>query len=198
MRIFGTLLLILLLGAGGVWWFRDSLPFVGRDGTVEVSRQAADDAAEKLEGLRPGAAPVRLSSAELSSLLRYRAPAWAPARLRDPAVRITGDTLYISAMIPTDDIPSHPDLDRVRGLLPDSARVEVAGSVRSIGGSRAALAVRQVEFAGIPIPERYYPPMLDRLGRRDVPGLAPEEMALPLPPGVREVRVEDDYLILFP
>ena len=198
MRILGVLLVLLLLAGGAAWWLRDSLPFLQTTETVEVSPEAADEAAEKLAGLRSGGAPIRLSSVELSSLLRYRAPEWAPASIREPAVHISGDTLHVSGTIPTDHIPSHPDLERVRGLLPDSARVEVAGSVRTVQDGRAALAVRQVAFAGIPIPERYFPPMLERLPGGGAPDLGPEELGLPLPPGVTEVRVENGYLILIP
>jgi hypothetical protein len=198
MKIIGTLLVLLLLLGGAAWWFRDSIPFLDPGERTEVSMEAAADAEEKLQRMRTDGEPARLSSVELSSLLRYRSPEWAPAELRDPDVQMSGDTMRVGATIPTDRLPSHPDLDRVRSLLPDSARVEVSGSVRSLGSGRAALAVRQVEFAGIPIPERYYPPMLERFGRTDDAELAPTEMALALPAGVSEVRVENGYLILIP
>ena len=196
-RLF-ILLIVLLLAGGAAWWFRDSIPFLDRGERVEVSPEAAADAEAKLARMRTDGQPIRLSSVELSSLLRYRGGEWAPAELREPQVQIKGDTLMVSAVIPTDRIPSHPDLDRVRSLLPDSARVEVAGSVRSLGAGRAAMEVRQVEFAGIPIPERYYPPMLERIGRQDEPDLTSTEMGLKLPPGVSEVRVENGYLLLIP
>jgi hypothetical protein len=198
MKLLATLLVVLLLAGGAAWWFRDSIPFLDRDERVEVSPEAAAEAEAKLARMRSDGQPVRLSSVELSSLLRYRGAEWSPAALRDPEVLMSGDTLTVSAIIPTDNLPSHPDLDRVRSLLPDSARVEVAGSVRSLGSGRAALAVREVEFAGIPIPERYYPPMLERIGRREEADLGAAEMALPLPPGVSEARVEDGFLLLIP
>lgn len=198
MRILGAILLVLLLAGGAAWWFRDSLPFLDRAESVEVSPEAADRAADKLARLRSEHEEIRLNSVELSSLLRYRGTKWFPAVVRNPDLRMSGDTVVVAATIPTDRIPSHPDLDRVRDLLPDSARIQVEGAVRMLDGGRAALTVQEVEFAGIPIPERYYPPMLERLGRTDEPGLAPEEMALPLPAGVSEVRVEDGYLILVP
>jgi hypothetical protein len=198
MKRFFLLLTVLLLAGGAAWLFRDSIPFFDRSERVEVSPEAAAEAEAKLARMRADGQPVRLTSVELSSLLRYRGGEWAPAELREPEVQIAGDTLMVSALIPTDRIPSHPDLDRVRSLLPDSARVEVAGSVRSLGAGRAAMEVRQVEFAGIPIPERYYPPMLERIGRHDEPDLTPTEMGLQLPPGVSEVRVENGYLLLIP
>lgn len=198
MRLLGALLVLLLLAGGAAWWFRDSLPFLDRTEPVEVSPEAAAQARAKLARLGDGDS-VRLSSVELSSLLRYGSPEWVPVGLTSPEIQMNGDTMLVAAIIPTDRIPSHPDLDRVRSLLPDSARVEVVGSVRTLdGGGRGALTVRQVEFAGIPIPERYYPPMLEQIGRGEEPGLAETEMALPLPSGVSEVRVEDGFLLLIP
>ena len=198
MKIFSVLLVVLLLLGGLAWWYRDLLPFGDGAESVEVSEEAAAMAEDKLAQMREDGEPVRLSSVELSSLLRYRSPSWAATSVSDPEVQMAGDTLWVAGTIPTDRIPPHPDLDRVRGLLPDSARLEVRGSVRSLGSGRAALAVRQVEFAGIPIPDRYYATMLDRLGRSDEAGLAPEEMSLPLPPGITEARVEGGYLVLIP
>ena len=109
-----------------------------------------------------------------------------------------GDTLRLAATIPTSGIPSHPDVDRIRDLLPDSARLEVEGRLRTLSNGRAALDVREVELAGIPIPERYYPPMLERFGRSGAPGLLPTELDVPMPPGVSQVRVENGFLVLIP
>lgn len=197
MKIFSALLAVLLLLGGLAWWYRDQLPFGGGE-RLEVSEEAAEKAEEKLARLRDEGEPVRLSSVELSSLLRYRTPAWAASAVSDPEIQMAGDTLWVAGTVPTDRIPPHPDLDRVRALLPDSARVELRGNVRSLGSGRAAIDVQQVEFAGIPIPERYYPPMLERLGRGGATGLGPSEMPLPLPPGITEARVEDGYLVLIP
>ena len=199
MKRISTVLLLLLLIGGAAWWFRDSLPLPWGGGVAtEVSPEAADDAEEKLAGLRAGQSEIRLSSTELSSLLIYRRPGWAPEAVRSPLVEMRGDTLRFAATIPTSGIPSHPDVDRIRDLLPDSARLEVEGRLRTLGGGRAALDVREVELAGIPIPERYYPPMLERFGRSGASGLLPTELDLPLPPGVSEVRVEDGFLVLIP
>lgn len=197
MKTIGVLLLLVLVG-GAAWWFRDLLPFGGTGESVEISQEAAQSAEDKLVRMQEHDETARLSSAELTSLLRFRSPSWASNSVGDPEVRMRGDTLHLSGTIPTDRIPQHPDLDRVRGLLPDSAKVEVEGHMRTLDGGRAALELRQVSFAGIPIPERYYPTMLERLGRHDEVGLSPSEMALPLPPGVSDARIEGGYLILIP
>jgi hypothetical protein len=44
-----------------------------------------------------------------------------------------------------------------------------------------AVDIGQVTFAGIPIPARYYPDVLQRFGRSDEPGLAPTAIGITLP-----------------
>lgn len=198
MKILRSLLLLLVLVGGLAWYYRDSLPFGSGSERVEVSLEAAEIAEGKLDRMIREGEPARLSSVEVSSLLRFRATGWTPDLLHDPRVLMAGDTIRVLATVPVDQLPSQPDLDRVRALLPDSVEVEVSGSIRSIGTDRAALNVRRVEFAGIPIPERYFGVMLERFGRRAEDGLAPTEMAVPLPPGVKAIGVEDGYLVLTP
>lgn len=197
-RIAGALLLALVLVTGLGWWFRDSLPFLRQRDATEVSPEAAAVAEEKLGRLRDDREAVSLNSIELSSLLRYRNPGWADDVLQEPSVELSGDTVRLHGKVATARLPSHPELDRVRGLLPDSAQVDVAGGLTSSRDGRAVLDVRSVEFAGIPIPSRYYPSILEGLGRRTEPGQSPSSMSLPLPPGAETARVENGRLLLTP
>jgi hypothetical protein len=194
----GLVFLLALLGAG--WWFRDDiLRLVGREREpVEVSPEAAAIAEEKIERLRTEGDTARLSSVEVSSLLRYRGPAWLSQRVHEPDVRFASDTVRVGGTIATSELPSHPELDRVRVLLPDSSRVDIAGGLTALPSGRMAMEIGEVKFAGIPIPVRYYPDVLQRFGRQDEPGLAPTAIAVPLPDGVGGARVEGGYLVLTP
>lgn len=195
-RWIGLLLLLLLALLALGWWISDRMD---RDrAPVEVSVEAAEAAERKIERLRSDGEEVRLSGVELSSLFRYRAPVWAVNGVEEPEVEMMADTLVLSGTVATDRLPSHPELDRIRGLLPESSRIEVTGLVRSFDAGRVALDLRQVEFAGIPIPSRYYPEVLERIGRRDEPGLEPTALALRLPEGVGSARVEGGHLVLTP
>jgi hypothetical protein len=194
----GLVVLLALLGAG--WWFRDDiLRLVGREPEpVEVSPEAAALAEGKIDRLRTDGDTARLSSVEVSSLLRYRGPAWLGQRFHEPSVAFAADTARVSGTIATSELPSHPELDRVRVLLPDSSRVELSGVLDRLPSGRMAVEIDRVTFAGIPIPARYYPDVLERFGRRDEPGLAPTAIAVDLPPGVGGARVEGGYLVLTP
>lgn len=192
-----VLVLLLVLGAVGLWWFRGSLG--ARDeASAEISEASAAIAEAKLLQLRDRQEPISLSEVELSSLMRYRAPLWAINLVDEPYVELSGDTLHLVGTVATDNVPSHPELDRVRPILPDSSKVAVTGHLRALSDGRAALEIHQVDFANIPIPNRYYPVFLDRMGRTDEPGLSPTAVALSLPAGARTARVENGHLLLFP
>jgi hypothetical protein len=198
-RIAAVVAVVAVAAVAG-WWWRDQLAglWAGESEPLVISPEAAAAAEEKLVRLREDGEPAVLSETEISSLLRFRSPAWASGAFREPTVRIAGDTLVLSGVVPTDRLPSHPDLDRVRPLLPDSSDVEVSARLRSIGPGRAALEIEEVEFAGLPVPRRLYGDVLDGLGRRAEPGLAPNAIALALPSGVGSARVQDGRLVLTP
>jgi hypothetical protein len=192
----GVVLLIVLALLALGWWLSDRAE--RHRVPVEVAIEAAEAAERKIDRLRSNGEEVQLTGVELSSLFRYRAPVWAVSGVDNADVEMSGDTLTVSGMVATDRLPSHPELDRIRGLLPESSRIEITGQVRPFRRGSAALRIDDVQFAGIPIPSRYYPDVLERIGRQPEPGLEPEALALRLPEGVSTARVEGGRLILTP
>lgn len=199
-RLAGGVLVALLALAGLGWWYRGELAgLLGlEEAPLEVSAEAAASAEVKIRRIQTEGDTVRLSPVELTSLLRFRAPASALQTLNEPEVAMSGDTLRLSGKLATDRLPSHPELDRVRLLLPDTARLVVTGGLRTYGHGGTALVIEGVEFAGIPIPRRYYPTVLQRVGRRAEAGLEENAVGVRLPPAVRSARVEDGFLVLTP
>jgi hypothetical protein len=193
-------LLIVAILAGVGYMYRDQVMALwgGSENATEASPEVAAEAQEKLDQLRAGGDSVRLSGVEITSLLRYRSPAAMLQMIHDPTVQIVGDTLRLTGMVPTDRLPADPNLDRIRLLLPDTAKVSVRGTLQASGGGEAAFGVEGVEFAGVPIPPRYYSMMLERLGRRDRPGLDPGAVSFRLPARVATARVADGFLVLTP
>jgi hypothetical protein len=167
-------------------------------GPTDVSAAAAASAEDKLERLRSEGVEARLSGAELTSLFLYRPHAWPIGTITPPRVWMSGDTLRLSAAVPTERMPSLPEIDAIRFFLPDTARVDVAGTLRSLGPRAVALEVASLEVAGMPIPARFHPLILDRLGGEDRPEPGSAIFVLPLPAGIRTARVEAGELILTP
>lgn len=195
-------LVLLALVLGGGWLFRDRiarmLGFGGDEVATTVSPEAAAQAEAKLRRLKEGGESVRLSDAELTSLVRYRYRDRIPGDIYAPAVAFRGDTVRMQGKVPSDRLPDVPELGRVRAFLPDTAEVDILGRLRERESGRAAFQVERIVFAGIPIPERFYPKALEQMGRRDEPGLAPNAYAFKLPDGVGSARVEGGYLVLSP
>jgi hypothetical protein len=196
----GMLVAMVLIG-GAAWLVRDSLPIPRRGASpvVEgVSPEAAAVAEDKLRTLRDDRQRVALSGSELTSLLRYRTAFEDVFGVAGVGVVVHDGHLTLGGMIDTERLPSHPDLDRVRPFLPDSAAIEIVGTLEALDPGHGVFHVREVSFAEVPIPRRYHGTMLARTGRIARDGLPDEAVAFPLPEGVREVRIEADSVIFYP
>lgn len=196
----GGLLLLLVVAGAAAWLYGgDLLRRVGPGASpVEVSLEAAESAELKLDRLRADGDTAVLTEVELASLIRYRAAGLSPELLQEPTVELRGDTLRVGARVPSERLPHLRELERVRAFLPDTTRLDLEGRLVPLGDGRTAVEVEQVHFAGVPIPDRFYPDVLERLGRRDEPGLAPNAIAIPLPAGVGSAQIRDGLLILTP
>ena len=194
-------MMLVLLLAGGWLFFRDDVSRLlggGRPEATAVSQEAAVQAEEKLARLAEDGETVRLNDVEFTSLMRYRLRDRIPGDLESPAVSFRGDTVRLMARVPSDRLPDVPELGAARAFLPDTADVDVMGRLAPLASGRAAFEVERITFAGIPVPDRLYPQALERMGRRDEPGLSASAYAFPLPNGVGAARVEGSELILTP
>jgi hypothetical protein len=194
-------LVLVLLLAGGWLFFRDDVARLlggGRPEATAVSQEAATQAEEKLARLAQDGETVRLNDVEFTSLMRYRLRDRIPGDLESPAVSFRGDTVRLMARVPSDRLPDVPELGAARSFLPDTADVDVVGRLAPLQNGRAAFEVQRITFAGIPVPDRFYPQALERMGRRDEPGLSASAYPFALPNGVGAARVEGGELILTP
>jgi hypothetical protein len=198
MRRFAVLVILLaLIGAG--WLFRDHIPWPvrGEREVLATSREAADTAYTRLAALADGSASrVALSAIQLQSLLEFRHPGVLPAALGNPQLEITGDRLRLRARVPIDKLPNVEGLGEVAAFLPDTTELTVTGRLLPLADGRVAFAVDDVSAQRFPLPRRLVPGVLERLGRRDEPGLPPDAMAVPLPPGIANAYVRRDSLVL--
>jgi len=196
----GAAVLLLVVVSLTAWAFRDDLmrrwnPAVEY---TEVSLEAARSAEAKLERLRVHGDTVRLSEVELASYLRFNVAERFPDLVQNPSAAIVGDTLRLGGRVSTDRLPTLQELERVRPFLPDTTRIDLEGRLLPRQPGQAAIEIDEVAVAGIPIPPRYYASVLERLGRRDEPGLPPNALVVALPDGVGSVWIENGHLVLAP
>lgn len=197
--------LLALIGLGALllvgWQFRDRIPGPwNREeaAPTQVSPEAAASADAKLERLRTNGETIRLSDVEFTSYLRYRYRDALAGQLDSATVDFAGDTVTLAGRFPTDRLPETREVRAMRDFLPDTADVKLRGSLRTVQPGTAAVKVDVLSFARVAIPRSVYPDLLRKAGRRDAPGLGPDEYAFPLPPGVGTARVENSELVLAP
>jgi hypothetical protein len=201
-RIVVLVILVGVIGAG--WLFRDCLGTawrgIGGRGdreTLATTQEAADAAYARLAALADGSASrVALSAIELQSLLEFRYPGVLPAALGEPRLEFAGDRIRLRARVPIDKLPNVEGLGEVAAFLPDTTELTVTGRLLPLVEGRVAFAVDDVSAQRFPLPRRLVPGVLDRLGRRDEPGLPDDAMAVPLPPGIANAYVRRDSLVL--
>ena len=192
MRILLALIGLAALLAGA-WYFR---PWEKDQPPMQVSPEAAAQAEAKLERLRSDGGTVRLTDVEFTSYVRYRFREQIAGQLDSATVDFEGEKVTVSGRFPTDRLPDTREVRNLREFLPDTADVKVSGGLRPLEPGRAALRLENVSFARVPVPAEVYPDVLKRSGRSDEPGLAPNEYAVRLPPGVKSARVEAGELVL--
>jgi hypothetical protein len=199
-----SLLLILLVVGGAVWYWGPELPrFVTEwRATAEMvpetaSPEVGEAARERFEHfLAGGSEEVRFVEAELESLLRWEIAEMLPDGIRDPEIRIRNGELSLGLRIARSLIPRIPELDAIQGFLPDTVPVQLRGRLITVDGGDAGFVVNRLEAASIPIPSRFIPPIAELVSPYAGGDLPPEIIRIPLPEGIRTVRIEGEELIL--
>lgn len=200
--LFGILLLVVL---GALAFLqRDRLlqawqELRGGDGAAAAvpSLALAEQAEQKLADLRDGTTETAaFDEVELQSLLQYRFRGLLPAFVDSPRVELEGSRIRITGRMPLDRLPAVGGFGEAAALLPDTTDLAVTGQLLPLVDGRVALAVDDVSVSRIPLPDRMLGPALERLGRRDEPGLPADAVALPLPPGAANAYVRGDSLVL--
>lgn len=196
-------MVVLALLAAGAWIARDSIgDWMGRlelGASGEPSERLADRAEDRLnriarEGLTDEA---RFSEAELQSLLTYRGGPALPPGVEDPRVDVQDTVVVLSARLRPDSLDGFSAPDALRSTMGDTTRV-IAGLVPSKGGpGETWLRVRSLQLGAFVVPPLMLPVVvrsLEQQGARVRDGA----IVIPLFPGIDEVRLDGDDLVLIP
>lgn len=196
-RLIGLAVVLVLLAAA--WVYRDQLlGIVGwGDGETVASAEIAARADQKLASLGedPGPPRVALNQSELQSLIEYRWAGFLPQDVVQPRVRIDDGRVTLQAGVATARFGQVAELEEIMAFLPDTTELRAVGSFVPLDSSHVALEVHELGAASIPVPGRLIPVVLSRFRRAERPGLAPNAVAVPLPPGIRNVFISGDSLV---
>jgi hypothetical protein len=170
------------------------------NGDAEVaSPELAEAAWARYEALaRRGEGEIRLSGVELESILRFQLIERLPPGVSDPSIRIREGEVVLGLRVAAERIPAIPELESVRGILPDTVPVQLRGRLLTLAGGEVVLLVHRIDASAVPIPRRFFPRILEGLARGERTALPPEALPIPLPDEVGRVRVEGDFLVLSP
>lgn len=203
-------LAVLALLLAVAWVYRDQLIALGGAavdrwseyrGKASIESPATPELAAlaqaKLDDVEGGnVSRATFSGAELQSLLVYRYGGLLPAFVDSPRIALEGDLLRLRVRIPVARIPDADALGEITGLLPDTTELDVRGKLLPAEDGRVAFAVDNVSAHRIPLPRRLVPMALEALGRQEEPGLPPDAISIPLPPGATSAYVRADSLVL--
>ena len=200
------LLLLLLIGVAALAWMRrdrflhrikGEAAAVAEETELQPSEALAEIAGAKLDNLKDGhAGSASFHSTELQSLLQFRFVQLLPAFVDQPVVELRDGQVEVTARVPVDRLPSISEIGEAAAFLPDTAEVALVGRLLPLDHGRVALSIQEVKAARIPLPDRLVPRALQRLGRRDEPGLPRNALALPLPKGADSAYLDSDSLVL--
>jgi len=165
---------------------------------LEPSPELADSVLAKVQAFRRGEIGDRLAlgGKDLTSVMRYSVPGLFPEGASKPLVSLEAGRVHLQAEVALSSFPDLPDLGPILGILPDTLRVDVEASLIPFDSEQVALLVQKLEVGRIPLPRRMIPEILKAMGRVDYPGLPPEALTIPLPPGLKSVYILADSLVI--
>ncbi|HUE77643.1 MAG TPA: hypothetical protein VMM83_06855 [Longimicrobiales bacterium] len=198
----GRMLLValLLIGASIAWYNRDVVAdlWAGIRGTsTRVSPEVASRADAKLSslGTPDGPTQVALGESELQSLVEYRWAGFLPPDVVEPKVGISDGRVSLEASVATARFGHIAELREIVAFLPDTASLRAVGQFVPLDDDHVALEVEEMGAASIPVPRQLIPTVLSRFRGSSEPGLAPNGVAVPLPPGISNVYVAGDSMV---
>lgn len=165
----------------------------GSTATPELAAQA-DDKLASLSG-DDAVDRVALDEDELQSLLEFRWAGFLPPDVADPRIGVSDGRLTLEGSVATARFGRIDELREIVAFLPDTASLRAVASFVPLDSGRVALEVHELAAAGIPVPRQLIPTVLGRFRGSAAPGVAPNALAVPLPPGIRAVYVSGDSLV---
>lgn len=198
----GRLLVIgLILAVLGVAWYNrhELVSLADRllDREHEVSAELADDAAARLAGLgEDGVTRVAFHAPELQSLIQYRWAVFVPEELARPRIGLGAGRVTLEGDVSTARFGRIAELQEIISFLPDTASLRAVGSFVPLDSTHVSLEIHELGAAGIPIPRQLIPSVLARLRPSGLPDAGPNALAVPLPPGIGNVYVSGDSLVV--
>ncbi len=199
-------LTLLALGGGAAWTYWPEIQewWSARSANVvfavEPSEELAADAEARLRSLfeEGGPVEVRLTEAEVQSLVLYRVAPTLPPGVSEPLATLQDSTVQVSALLDLELLAASIDSEaagRLQEFIGDTARVTARLHPRVAGPARGELSILRLQAGLFPVPPLLIPGMITQLGFSTAPG-NPRAMAVEIPPEIQSVTVEAQELVV--
>ena len=199
-------LTLLALGGGAAWTYWPEIQewWSARSANVvfavEPSEELAADAEVRLRSLfeEGGPVEVRLTEAEVQSLVLYRVAPTLPPGVSEPLATLQDSTVQVSALLDLELLAASIDSEaagRLQEFIGDTARVTARLHPRVAGPARGELSILRLQAGLFPVPPLLIPGMITQLGFSTAPG-NPRAMAVEIPPEIQSVTVEAQELVV--
>jgi hypothetical protein len=205
LRRVGCLVLVAIaLAAGWYWWTnireRPASPVATRRSVWEpVTPEAGQRGRAALEALsRPGGPDfVPVSAGDVASYVFFSTTNRLPPATRDLQAAVIDDQLAVRGVIPLRELGAGRVLGPLASLLSDQDTVYFSGRLSVVQSELGQYRVTELRLQQFRVPPGVVPRVLRGIDRNErPPGVAPDALALPLPPYIRDIVVGDGVIML--
>ena len=163
---------------------------------VTGSGKAGEDVASL--GRPKGPAYVTITAAELAALMVESSGHRLPAAFDSVEAAVVDQTVRVRARVKLDDIRGLDALGPLSGMLGNSERIELIGTMAVLRPGLGEFRVASVKIGDLLLPRSAVPRLLARLDSSVRPeGVSPDGIAITIPEYIGDVRISRGEITLY-
>lgn len=201
LRKVGCLVVLAAIVAGGYyWWTVKASPAAPAAGTWHpVTATDAASASASVTRLRTSrdAGGVSLTPAQAVAYLVQETAKQLPPSSSDVQAMVSGDQLYVRAVIPLKELGAERALGPLSSMLTARDTVELGGKVDVLRHGLAQMHVTKVQIHALSVPGSMIPKLVQQIRHNSPEGIAPDAFPIPLPDYIDGIRIANGKVTLY-
>lgn len=202
LRRLGCLVLLLLIVGGAYYWWMVRTT-TARSAAAGVWQPVTpSDAAAGARAVQSLQAPrgkvfANLTPAQAVAYLIQETARELPSSATGVEAMASGDQLHVRAVLSIDQLGGAKALGPIATMLGSRDTVQLAGRVDVLRPGMAQMHVTRVQVRSLNLPAPMIPRIVSQIRRQSPPGIAPDALALPLPPYIGDMRIANGKVTLY-
>lgn len=150
-------------------------------------------------GQRSGPVYQNLHAADLASLIYQELSRQLPPSAQDVRARVSGERLYVRAVVALSDFGGPAVLGPLGGFLNDRDTVTFGGTLDIVRPGLAQYRIQEVRLGQLGVPGPVIPRLVGQItrGKARPAGVAPDALPLEVPPAIADVRIAKGWVTLY-